>query len=353
MTMRPRKVHPIIKKLINAATKNQLSELKAIIKAIPAFAEFRDQEQAAYQELNLKYEMSDPITIDSQDQENNTALTNSAYAGHTEIVAELLKQKANINLQEGGNGSTALIYASMRNRVSLVQYLINTKANPNIQDESNDTALIEAAHNNHAKIVALLLEAKADPTLRGENGGTALIWAVKRKHRKIAQQLLDYSRDFIEVTDDFGKTALDLAISSETLPIIELLLQHGAIVNDPVKLLAVLHRYDQRVPEILSILALFLEDQINIRELNLKRPQLTQEQFQKLYLRVINLRSYYEQFKLAVFNEVENVTEKYFPLPVLQIVLDYDACLEHSPEDLPYVEEQQQTDAQRSSCSIQ
>jgi len=102
-----------------------------------------------------------------------TLLIQATYVGCLEIVKELIKYRANPNLQDE-NGYTALLYATENEDLEIVKELLKAGANPNFQNEDGDTALHFASYENeNLDIVKELLKAGANPRLKNNNRLTA------------------------------------------------------------------------------------------------------------------------------------------------------------------------------------
>ena len=81
-----------------------------------------------------------------------------------------------------------------------VQLLFNSGAAP-------DDALLEAAYRGHTDIVLFLLSKGVDPD-------RALPYAAKGGHVEIVKILLEQPTINVNAKDDYGRTALDRAVSN-------------------------------------------------------------------------------------------------------------------------------------------
>ena len=109
----------------------------------------------------------------------------AAVRGHMEVVRELIKRGATVDLQTG-LGFTALMAAAGFGHHAIVLLLLQHSANPNMQPNSGQTALMAAAGEGHLACVQALLQHSADPELLDDNGGTALRYAENKRHTAIA-----------------------------------------------------------------------------------------------------------------------------------------------------------------------
>ena len=115
----------------------------------------------------------------------STLLHRAATYGHLEMVRELLKRGASVDLQSsfGDTTTTALMGAALNGHLSILLLLLKHSANPDLQTNYGETALMMAAGDGgHEACVQILLRAGANTELLDKNGNTALQWA-KGKRR--------------------------------------------------------------------------------------------------------------------------------------------------------------------------
>ena len=113
-------------------------------------------------------------------------LHTAATHGHLEIVRELLKRGASVDLQSG-HGATPLMNAALRGHLSVLLVLLQHSANPDLQANNGATALMVAAEQGQEAGVLALLRAKADTELLDNDGNTALQWAMTKGHTATAE----------------------------------------------------------------------------------------------------------------------------------------------------------------------
>ena len=110
-------------------------------------------------------------------QPTTTTLPHTAAVNdHLEMVRELLKRGASVDLQNS-LGGTALMSAASYDHLSIVLVLLQHSANPDLQDNDGDTALM--AYCEDEASVKALLRAKANPDLQSNIGITALMWLLR------------------------------------------------------------------------------------------------------------------------------------------------------------------------------
>lgn len=108
------------------------------------------------------------------------------------------------------------------------------KKNPslvNARDGGGRTALVSAIENREREWTGELLNSDADPNLANSDGETPLIAAAKIGFNEAAQWLLSLGAK-VDTPDRSGETPLIFAVQNHNLPLVKLLLDHGA---DPDK----------------------------------------------------------------------------------------------------------------------
>ena len=119
----------------------------------------------------------------------NSILLVSAENGNTEIVVEVLKGGANINVR-GGNTDTALMCASINGHKETLIKIIESGANVNLQAIDGSSAIIYASKKGYIEIVEKLLEAWAWWHLLPTSRKNALDLALENGHQEIANKLI-------------------------------------------------------------------------------------------------------------------------------------------------------------------
>jgi len=132
---------------------------------------------------NMNYLMTVPLLIKNganvnvQETKNDmTPLHMAIKYNLSGIARQLLKNKADPNIAgkfDGITNVTPLMSAVEMNNADLLSNLIATGANVNVQDSEGKTALINAAFWGKRDCVQILLEAGADKTLKDKKGRIA------------------------------------------------------------------------------------------------------------------------------------------------------------------------------------
>ncbi|XP_056623939.1 kinase D-interacting substrate of 220 kDa B isoform X2 [Triplophysa dalaica] len=193
-----------------------------------------------------------------------TALISAAKEGHTEVVKELLENNANVEHRDMG-GWSALMWAAYKGRVEVARLLLEKGANPNITGQYSVYPIIWAAGRGHAEIVQLLLLHGAKVNCSDKYGTTPLIWAARKGHYDCVMHLLENGANVdqegansmtvlivavrggfkelvkeilkrnpnMNMTDKDGNTALMIAAIEGYTEIVQDLLDAGTYVNIP------------------------------------------------------------------------------------------------------------------------
>ncbi|XP_029530916.1 kinase D-interacting substrate of 220 kDa B isoform X2 [Oncorhynchus nerka] len=193
-----------------------------------------------------------------------TALISAAKEGHVEVVKELLANNASLEHRDMG-GWSALMWASYKGRVEVTQLLLEKGAIPNITGQYSVYPIIWAAGRGHADIVHLLIHHGAKVNCSDKYGTTPLIWAARKGHYDSVIHLLVNGADVdqegansmtalivavrggfnevvkellkrnpnVNMTDKDGNTALMIAAKEGHTEIVQDLLDAGTYVNIP------------------------------------------------------------------------------------------------------------------------
>ena len=182
--------------------------------------------------------------------DRNQALLEATRKGGLQLVQELLEKGADINAHDP-NGKTALIVAVERGDLAVVKLLLRKGADTNAVDRDGNTALVRAYKRDALEIIEFLKDYGAKPLLtvaaiRGDvdavrrlisegadvnekdkEGRTALMAAVEQGKLELASLLLDQGAD-VNLQPNDRWTALELAINEKHEKIEDLLRAHGA-----------------------------------------------------------------------------------------------------------------------------
>lgn len=131
-------------------------------------------------ELFLK---NQPNALNAKNEYGFSPLILACYKGKYELAAFFVNNKADLDFvsEEG----TALMAATVKGDVKLVDLLLGKGANPNLTNFEGITALMYAAQFKNESILKLLIQYKADKTLTDKQGRTAFEFAVFSKNETI------------------------------------------------------------------------------------------------------------------------------------------------------------------------
>lgn len=198
----------------------------------------------------------------AQADQGNTALIHAAGAGQVEVMAALLKARANVNQRNwGGKGRSALAWAAAGGHLEAMRLLLDRGADTG----SIGQAVLDAAASGQAEALRLLVKRGADrrlasqallsaaqaadspgmpetvrllvglgadPNARDEAGRTALLHGLRHGWAEPALRALLAAGADIKAGDEEGWTALLEEAASQARPaILGLLLEAGADVD--------------------------------------------------------------------------------------------------------------------------
>ncbi|XP_070842866.1 kinase D-interacting substrate of 220 kDa B isoform X5 [Chaetodon trifascialis] len=158
-----------------------------------------------------------------------SALISAAKEGHVDVVKELLENSAYIEHRDMG-GWTALMWAAYKGRVEVTRLLLEHGANPNTTGQYSVYPIIWAAGRGHADIVKLLLHNGAKVNCSDKYGTTPLIWASRKGHFDCVMHLLENGAD-VDQEGANSMTALIVAVKGGYTDVVKELLKRNPNVN--------------------------------------------------------------------------------------------------------------------------
>jgi uncharacterized protein len=180
--------------------------------------------------------------------EGETALMTAARTGSVPAVKALLAHGANVNAKEGWKGQTAVMWAAAENNAEAAKALIEAGADIKARSKSGAfTPYLFAARAGHIDAARVLLEAGATVNETLPDGTSALLLAVMNAHYEAAAFLLERGAD--PNADAQGWAPLHQVVWSrrpntgsnipgavptgrlDSLELVRKLMQHGANVN--------------------------------------------------------------------------------------------------------------------------
>ncbi|HJQ69276.1 MAG TPA: ankyrin repeat domain-containing protein [Blastocatellia bacterium] len=134
----------------------------------------------------VKNMLDNRANVNLQDGGGRTALFFAADRGRTEIVKMLLARGADAKTAAGAK---ALSAAACAGDLESVKAILGKGADINAQDKEGVTALMVAAEENRVEVVKLLLTRGANASLKDEDGETALDYAEFEEHKEVIEIL--------------------------------------------------------------------------------------------------------------------------------------------------------------------
>ncbi|CAM4644457.1 unnamed protein product [Leuciscus chuanchicus] len=167
--------------------------------------------------------------VDTRSENGQTALMVASEQGSLEIVQELIRRGANVNLDDI-DCWTALISAAKEGHTGVVKELLENNANVEHRDMGGWSALMWAAYKGRVEVAHLLLEKGANPNITGQYSVYPIIWAAGRGHAEIVQLLLQHGAK-VNCSDKYGTTPLIWAARKGHYDCVMHLLENGANVD--------------------------------------------------------------------------------------------------------------------------
>ncbi|XP_068247266.1 protein TANC2 isoform X2 [Palaemon carinicauda] len=170
------------------------------------------------------------VSVDGEDTiTGETALTVAAGAGHTALVAALLRAGASIT-RTNSRGASPLTCAVRNGHYEVAKLLLSQGVVVESPDASGRTPLMVAASEGHLGLMELLISRGASISRTDREGLTPLGWACLRGHVHAVQYLADCNAD-LNHADKTGRTPLDLAAYQGDPIVVQFLLDRGSLVE--------------------------------------------------------------------------------------------------------------------------
>jgi ankyrin repeat protein/L-ascorbate metabolism protein UlaG (beta-lactamase superfamily) len=168
----------------------------------------------------VEYLIKSGADINKQDDNGQTALIFSIIRNKPKVAQFLLSNGAEISI-ENNFKMRALMYAVMIQNIELTKQLIANGADVNAETTNGVTPLFAASARNSLDIVKLLINNSADVSKLSNNEDNCLSWAIARNQKDNIKYLTEQGLDINRKTSE-GRTAAFLALGNlETLKYIE------------------------------------------------------------------------------------------------------------------------------------
>ena len=173
---------------------------------------------------------------------HGTPLRAAVLQGHEDLVRMLITQGADANLSYKGERDSILHLALGSRNHAIFKLLLDAGADVDVMTTYKQHVLILACKHGDATLVELLLARGVDVSVSGTKRyydripyeeATPLHAACANNHLPVVQLLVDHGAD-IEKTNESSATPLIAAIRANDLSVIHLLLDAGADVNHAV-----------------------------------------------------------------------------------------------------------------------
>uniref|UniRef100_A0A915KDU0 RING-type E3 ubiquitin transferase n=1 Tax=Romanomermis culicivorax TaxID=13658 RepID=A0A915KDU0_ROMCU len=180
----------------------------------------------------------------------HTALQAAAQNGHLDVVKLLIKQKANLELEDK-DGDRAIHHAAFGDEPAIIEILAKSKVDLNARNKRKQTALHIAVNKGYLSVVKTLIESgshcslqkrddviallltqgQADVTLTNNNGFNVLHHAALRGNASAMRIILQnlHRPWVVDEKKDDGYTALHLAALNNHVEVANLLITLGHV----------------------------------------------------------------------------------------------------------------------------
>ncbi|WP_397538842.1 ankyrin repeat domain-containing protein [Rummeliibacillus pycnus] len=213
----------MVQKLLEAIQKDNLEEVKEMIREKPELLNLRNQtgqspvltaiyngashslefllekkipldifEAAAAGKLSRVKELVElnPSFVLEYANDGFTALGLASYLGHKDIVEYLIENGADINSTSKNSMKVMPLHSAVATKkVDIAELLLKNGAQVNAKQDSGWTPLHEAAMNGQLEMLQLLIRYGANTTLKKDDGETALDVALRQDHIEVAELL--------------------------------------------------------------------------------------------------------------------------------------------------------------------
>ncbi|XP_055705484.1 ankyrin repeat domain-containing protein 50 [Phlebotomus papatasi] len=170
------------------------------------------------------------VDVNHADRDGWTPLRSASWGGHTEVVRLLISHPGCAIDCADKEGRTALRAAAWSGHEDILKILIEAGANVNSVDKQGRTSLIAASYMGQYDIVEILLENGADVNHLDLDGRSALCVAAlcgSSGYNRVISTLLEHGAHTDQLDND-GMSALLVSSFEGNAEICELLLENGA-----------------------------------------------------------------------------------------------------------------------------
>ncbi|XP_062568050.1 serine/threonine-protein phosphatase 6 regulatory ankyrin repeat subunit B-like [Saccostrea cucullata] len=179
--------------------------------------------------LNGKFDICEylvenyPHLLDVKDKSSNTVLHDAAWEGNVEQVKLLIEKKMNIFSRQE-DGETILHQCCRSGKMEMCEYLVNHFSElMEIRDNNGWTVLHSACSGGSVDIVSFLLNKGLDINVLSNVGESILHIACLNSNHDVCRYLSTNHQDLLAVTDNKGKSVIDIAAEQGDIDMIHIL----------------------------------------------------------------------------------------------------------------------------------
>jgi len=178
--------------------------------------------------LEELFAQNDPVLLLSVTASSGkSALMVAAKTGNLNLAKSLVMAGADVNEVTDTQG-TPFMFAVLGGHQNVARWLLEHGADINTIGSNGWTALTIAAAKGRVRLLQWLISEGADTQVRDVYRFTPLLRAVDNGYVEAAAVLLSLVETDVNAKDEYDNTALHHAVSSRNLPMVSLLLEHGA-----------------------------------------------------------------------------------------------------------------------------
>ena len=177
------------------------------------------------------------IDLSAQDQTGAPPIVRAASFGQLPVIRFLASRSTNENVGDvdingaDERGTTALVYASMKGYVRIVDFLIRQKnVDLNAMDEYYGPSFVHAAMHGHLDVIKLLAtKEKSGLNMRGDYVSFAIIYAANHGYIDVIKYLLTKEDVDLNLKNIYDETVLTSAATGKQLDTIKFLVKLDGI----------------------------------------------------------------------------------------------------------------------------